>query len=74
MKTNSYFQSKSDALREARERRGRAAEENALVRIERSGYGGFVVKSIPVELELEMLTPDISVRSGGLSGMSRKYG
>lgn len=50
----SYFNTLEDARREARERRRRNVGEDSLVfKVEPSPYGGYVVRSLTVELMIE---------------------
>ena len=50
----SYFDTLEDARREAHDRRRRSVEEDGLIfRVEPSPYGGFVVRSLPVEFMIE---------------------
>ena len=50
----SYFNTLEDARREAHERRRRNVGEDSLMfRVEPSPYGGYVVRSLSVELMIE---------------------
>lgn len=49
----SYFGTLEEARREARERRHHSVDDGLLIRVEPSPYGGFVVRSLPVDLVIE---------------------
>ena len=62
----SYFGTLEEARREARERRRRSVDDDLMIRVEPSPYGGFVVRSLPVDLVIEekirsVLTPSRSL-------------
>lgn len=75
IEADTYFQSEMDALEEARRRRASAAEDAILVKVEPSGYGGYVVRSVPVELELDpLLDPDIPTHKRTRRRWAAQYG
>ena len=49
----SYFGTLEEARREARERRRHSVDHGLVIRVEPSPYGGFVVRSLPVDLVIE---------------------
>lgn len=53
----SYFGTLEEARREARERRRRSVDDGLMVRVEPSPYGGFVVRSLPMDFVSFGLTP-----------------
>ena len=49
----SYFRTLEDARREVRERRRSGVDDDLVVRVERSGYGGYIVRCFPVDMLVE---------------------
>lgn len=49
----SYFGTLEEARRAARERRRHSVDDGLVIRVEPSPYGGFVVRSLPVDLMIE---------------------
>ena len=64
MRSAAYFDTRDEALAEVHRRKTNPEEGGVIVRIEESGYGGYKVVSIPVDLYID------SIANEGLPGLA----